>query len=131
MTEAFESAALGRFVDLHSHTNESDGSLSPEELVQLAKRSDLDALAITDHDTFAGYEQAVPFAREAGLDLVRGIELNARLERENRRQSVHMLAYFPSAEPSPEIFEWLEEQRMERRRRNVRLAEACASAGSM
>ncbi len=129
MTEASESPTPGRYIDLHSHTNESDGSLTPEELVQLAKRNDLDALAITDHDTFTGYERAVPFAREAGLDLVRAIELNAKLNRDHRRQSVHMLAYFPAAEPSKEMFEWLEEQRTERRTRNIRLAQALQQRG--
>lgn len=129
MLEASESAELVRFIDLHSHTNESDGSLTPEEIVQLAKRHDLDALAITDHDTFEGYEKALPFARAAGLDLVRGIELNAKLKRGSRNQSVHMLAYFPTAEPSDEIFAWLEEQRAERRRRNVRLADALQQRG--
>lgn len=129
MTEISDGAAVGRFIDLHSHTNESDGSLTPRELVDLAKRSDLDALAITDHDTFAGYEKAVPFAREARLDLVRGIELNAKLEHEDGTQSVHVLAYFPKAEPSREILEWLETQRTERRRRNVRLADALQQRG--
>lgn len=131
MTRASEAETFTRFIDLHSHTNESDGSLSPKQIVQLAKRNDLDALAITDHDTFAGYEKAVPFAREAGLDLVRAIELNAKLKREDRNQSVHMLAYFPGAEPSREIFQWLETQRAERRRRNLRLAEALQRNGIM
>lgn len=129
MTAASETTPAGRFIDLHSHTNESDGSLTPEELVQLAKRSDLAALAISDHDTFAGYEKAVPFARAAGLDLVRAIELNAKLNREDRRQSVHLLAYFPGTEPSAEIFSWLETQRTERHRRNVRLAETLQQRG--
>jgi predicted metal-dependent phosphoesterase TrpH len=119
------SAALARFVDLHAHTNESDGSLTPEELVLLAKRSDLDALAITDHDTFSGYDKAVPLARDVGLDLVRGIELNSRLALANgSERSVHLLGYFPLREPSQEMLDFLEEQRKERRRRNRRLVEA-------
>ncbi|HEY1213170.1 MAG TPA: PHP domain-containing protein, partial [Bryobacteraceae bacterium] len=65
-----ESLALSGHIDLHSHTNESDGTLSPLELVDLASRIGLDAIAITDHDTFAGYEKALPIARDAKLDLV-------------------------------------------------------------
>ena len=130
MSERSGSAALARFVDLHSHTNESDGSLKPEELVLLAKRSDLDALAITDHDTFSGYEKAEPFAREAGLDLVRGIELNSRLSLGNgSERSVHLLGYFPRGEPSQEMVHFLEEQRAERRNRNRRLADALQRRG--
>ena len=44
-----------------------------------AQENGLAALAITDHDTFQGYERALPLARAAGFDLVRGIELNSRL----------------------------------------------------
>lgn len=123
--------AAPRFVDLHSHTDASDGSLTPEELVLLAKRSDLEALAITDHDTFAGYEGAVPFARAAGLDLVRGIELNSTLNRQNGApsRSVHVLAYFPNAAPASELIEWLESQRRDRQVRNRRLAETLQQRG--
>jgi 3',5'-nucleoside bisphosphate phosphatase len=124
-------AAKAGFIDLHSHTDASDGSLTPQELVELAKRSDLDALAITDHDTFAGYEAARPFARAAGLDLVRGIELNATVyAREGARQrSVHVLAYFPSTEPAQGLMEWLDNQREERRSRNRRLAQVLQQRG--
>jgi 3',5'-nucleoside bisphosphate phosphatase len=124
------SAGLIRFIDLHSHTNESDGSLTPEELVLLASRSDLDALAITDHDTFSGYEKALPFARDAGLDLVRGIELNSRLNLgDESERSVHLLGYFPRREPSQEMVAFLEEQRKERRSRNQRLVDALQRRG--
>lgn len=130
MSDATEAAAPARFIDLHSHTNESDGSLLPEELVQLAKRSDLDALAITDHDTFAGYEKALPFARGAGLDLVRGIELNSRLKLgDAAERAVHLLGYFLWGEPSWEITGFLEQQRKDRRERNRRLAAMLQSRG--
>jgi predicted metal-dependent phosphoesterase TrpH len=122
--------AHARFIDLHAHTNESDGSLTPEELVLLAKRSDLDALAITDHDTFAGYEKALPFARDAKLDLLRGIELNSRLALGNGiERSVHLLGYFPFRDPSPEMLHFLEQQRVERRNRNRRLAAVLQQRG--
>jgi 3',5'-nucleoside bisphosphate phosphatase len=120
------------FVDLHSHTDASDGSLTPRQLIELAKRSDLDALAITDHDTFAGYEAAVPVAREVSLDLVRGIELNATLQwgdDEAPRRAVHVLAYFPIADPAAQLVEWLATQLEERRNRNRRLAAALQQKG--
>jgi predicted metal-dependent phosphoesterase TrpH len=124
------SAGLTRFIDLHSHTNESDGSLTPEELVRLALRNDLDALAITDHDTFAGYETAAPFARDKGLDLLRGIELNSRLKFGNEpERSVHLLGYFPRGDPAGQFVVFLEEQRRERRSRNIRLANKLRQRG--
>lgn len=124
-TSAHSGAATDSgFIDLHSHTDASDGSLTPPQLIELAQRSDLDALAITDHDTFAGYEAALPVARAAGLDLVRGIELNATVQFGDAvpRRSVHVLAYFPVSDPAAQLIEWLGTQLEDRRNRNRRLA---------
>ena len=119
------------YIDLHSHTNESDGSYSPEELVALALRNGLQALAITDHDTFSGYEMALPFARAAGLDLVRGIELNSRLNLSDSddHRSAHLLGLFPVRDPSEEFTQWIQEQADERRERNRKLAHALRQRG--
>ncbi|MFL6463785.1 MAG: PHP domain-containing protein [Bryobacteraceae bacterium] len=119
------------YVDLHSHTTESDGSYTPQQLVELAVQTGLEALAITDHDTFSGYEMALPFARAAGLDLVRGIELNSRLNLTNSddQRSAHLLGLFPLREPSGEFTQWIQEQRDERRQRNRKLAETLRQRG--
>ena len=92
----------------------------------MAKRSDLSALGITDHDTFDGYEEALPHARAVGLDLVRGIELNSRLVVPGSKSPiyVHMLGYFPTQEPSPAFSAWLTGERDDRRDRNRRLVDA-------
>jgi predicted metal-dependent phosphoesterase TrpH len=50
-------------IDLHSHTTESDGTFSPAQLVEEAVRSGVRILGITDHDTFSGFDQALPLAR--------------------------------------------------------------------
>ena len=107
-------------IDLHSHTNESDGTCTPLELVDRALSTGLEALAITDHDTFAGYDRAAQSARAYGLDLVCGIELNARSDGE-RRRPVHVLGYFLQAPPTPEFRAWLAEMQSSRRERNSRL----------
>ncbi|HEY1949426.1 MAG TPA: PHP domain-containing protein [Bryobacteraceae bacterium] len=122
----------GHLIDLHSHTNESDGTLTPEALIALAKKSDLESLAITDHDTFEGYRKAIPFAQAAGLDLVQGIELNTRFYADGETgspKSVHLLAYFISGAPSPAFEDWLAEQRIERESRNRKLAAALKERG--
>ena len=105
-------------IDLHTHTNESDGTYTPAQLVAEAAELRLEALGITDHDTLAGYDAAVPLAREAGVDLVCGIELSTKL----RGRSVHLLGYFLQSPPSAAFREWLEEQKQSRRDRNRRLA---------
>jgi len=111
-------------IDLHSHTTESDGTFSPAELVELAAQTRLEALGITDHDTLAGYDAAVPEAARLGVDLVCGIELSTKLVIENRpkARSVHLLGYFPTNAPAPEFRAWLLEMQESRRDRNTRLA---------
>ena len=69
-------APQGPFVDLHSHTTASDGRATPAELIALAKLADLQAVAITDHDTLEGLPAAQLAADAAGIQLVHGIELS-------------------------------------------------------
>ena len=103
-------------IDLHSHTDQSDGTFSAAELVAEAVRIGLRALAITDHDTMAGYELAVPLARAAGRDLVCGIELSTRFG----GASMHLLGYFPCEGPSEDFRAWLGFLQASRRDRNRR-----------
>ena len=69
-------APQGPYVDLHSHTTASDGRATPAELIALAKAADLQAVAITDHDTLEGLPAAQLAADAAGIQLVHGIELS-------------------------------------------------------
>ncbi len=107
-------------IDLHTHTNESDGSCTPLELVDRALAMGLEALGISDHDTFAGYDQAAEPARAYALDLVCAIELSTRMSGD-RRRTVHVLAYFLHQPPSPEFRRWVNGLLESRRERNVRL----------
>ena len=105
-------------IDLHSHTNESDGSCSPAELIEEALRAGVHLLGVTDHDTFAGYDKAVPVASAAGLELVCGIELSTKLH----GRSVHLLGYFLSETgPAQEFRDWILDMQAARRDRNIRL----------
>ena len=105
-------------IDLHSHTNESDGTCSPAELVEEAVRAGLKVLGITDHDTFRGFDQAAPLACQAGVEPVCGIELSTKL----RGQSVHLLGYFFGDNGLADFRVWVQEMQESRRERNVRLA---------
>jgi len=120
-------------IDLHTHTNESDGTYSPSELVEAALSAGLEALAITDHDTFAGYDQASPIAGARGLDLVCGIEVNTREAREEngrlRKWDVHLLGYFLHEPPSFAFRQWLVDLLESRRERNAKLVEKLRSMG--
>jgi predicted metal-dependent phosphoesterase TrpH len=118
-------------IDLHTHTDESDGTFTPSELIDAAVALELEALGICDHDTFAGYDQAEPLAQEARLDLICGIELSTkwRLTPESNGRSIHMLGYFLDAPPTAEFRGWLEAIRAARRDRNRRLADRLQSLG--
>jgi 3',5'-nucleoside bisphosphate phosphatase len=105
-------------IDLHSHTNESDGTCSPAQLVAEARRAGVTILGITDHDTFKGYDEALPAAAEAGLELICGIELSTKLY----GHSVHLLGYFLGGGNLDEFRTWITGQQTERRDRNRRLA---------
>jgi 3',5'-nucleoside bisphosphate phosphatase len=112
-------------IDLHTHTNESDGTYTPVELVDAALDMGLEALAISDHDTLAGYDGALPHAREKGFDLVCGIELSTKFQ----GRTVHLLGYFLHAAPAGGFRAWLAELQATRRDRNLRLAGRLRSLG--
>lgn len=84
-------------IDLHSHSRVSDGTDSPAELVHAAKAAGLDVVAITDHDTMAGWDEAATAAREVGVTLVRGLEISTTFS----GGGVHLLAYLPDATYEP------------------------------
>ena len=75
--------------DLHCHSTVSDGTLAPDALIRHAVERGLQGLAITDHDTFASYEMALPVAKEVGLELLIGAEFSAH----HQLGSVHILGY--------------------------------------
>jgi 3',5'-nucleoside bisphosphate phosphatase len=76
-------------IDLHTHSNASDGTGSPAQVVADAVAAGLDVVALTDHDTTAGWDEAAEAARALGIGLVRGTEVSGRA----RGMSVHLLSY--------------------------------------
>lgn len=116
-------AGAGR-VDLHAHTHFSDGDLSPEELVALARARGLEALAITDHDTLDGIAPA-RIAAAADLELVPGIEISTS----NGTMELHVLGYFVDAGARP-LRARLEAFRLERVARLRAIADRLASLGA-
>jgi 3',5'-nucleoside bisphosphate phosphatase len=104
-------------IDLHTHSSESDGTDSPAQLLALAREAGLRALAITDHDTFLGYDEARDLDRE-GIELLCGVELSCR----HGSKTVHLLAYFPEDSGAPAHFRtWVNSILESRRERNIKL----------
>jgi 3',5'-nucleoside bisphosphate phosphatase len=93
--------------------------------VEAAVSANLEALAITDHDTLAGYDRAEPLARAAGLDLVCGIEISTRFH----SRPVHLLGYFVHEPPAAGFRDWLLALQTSRRERNLRLVDRLRSLG--
>lgn len=83
---------MEKLVDMHTHTNYSDGELSLEELIQLAISKNIKALAITDHNTIAGIksiDRNASFIINSGINIISGIELSAKTD----QGTMHILGY--------------------------------------
>lgn len=80
-------------IDLHCHTNLSDGSTGIDELIELARVRGVDVVAVTDHDTLAGSVQAESLGKQNGVTVVPGVEISSFDYSRGRR--VHILCYYP------------------------------------
>ena len=110
-------------VDLHTHTTASDGSDSPAELVVAAAAMGLSAVAVTDHDTTEGLPEAENAAADAGIELVRGLELSL----EWSPGAMHLLILL--IEDSDSLSSRLDRVREGRVRRNLEVVERLRSQG--
>lgn len=111
-------------VDLHVHSTASDGSETPSEVVRLAAEAGLTAMALTDHDTLEGVEEAREEAARRGIELIPGVELSCEWE----RGGMHMVVLFLEPGPGP-LQDRLAELRDFRNRRNRVIAERLAGLG--
>lgn len=115
---------MKRKVDLHSHTNYSDGFHSPEELVHKAKDVGIDILSITDHDSVNAIEEATKIGDKLGVEIIPGVEISSDL----RGAEVHILGYFVDID-NKELEHYLEFFREERVRRAARIVEKLNNLG--
>lgn len=107
-----------RFIDLHTHSCVSDGTDTPTELVEYAVKKGLAALALTDHDTVDGVEEALRAAEGTDLLLIPGVELSA----EYRGRDIHILGLCLNYR-SEKFLSYLQEFKRARDARNVKMAE--------
>jgi predicted metal-dependent phosphoesterase TrpH len=114
-------------IDLHAHSNASDGTSDPAVLVREAVEAGLDIVALTDHDTTSGWAAAIE-ARPPGLTLVPGAELSCRWYGVDPPISLHMLAYlFDPTEP--ELVAEMARVRQGRETRAERMVELLRAGG--
>ena len=111
-------------IDLHTHSSFSDGTESPTGLVAAATAAGIDVLAITDHDTVGGWEEAADAARATGLTLVRGIEISCTYH----DATLHLLAYLTDPDDADLMGE-LARARDSRATRLQRMVELMAADG--
>ena len=112
------------FVDLHVHSNASDGTFSPSQVVELTKNAGLDAFALTDHDTTAGVPEALEKGRDLNIEVIPGIEVSSSFD----GTEIHILGLFVNSD-DPVLAAMLEKMRISRDRRNEKMLENLAADG--
>lgn len=103
-------------IDLHVHTTASDGTFSPKEVVELAVDKNISVMAITDHDTIAGVEEAMDAAKEYPITIVPGVEISCFYE----NTEIHMLGLFLDWK-NETFLERMENMRIRRSNRNEQM----------
>lgn len=105
-------------VDLHVHSTASDGTLTPAELVRTAKKIDLSAFALTDHDTISGVAQAVEAGNKLGIEIIPGIEMSTSY----KDKEIHIVGLFIDY-TSKSLIEKLGDEVSRRNTRNLTMVE--------
>jgi predicted metal-dependent phosphoesterase TrpH len=104
------------WVDLHLHTNYSDGLFTPTQVVERARAANLKAAGIADHDTIDGISEAVEAGSRLGVEIVPGVELSCQFE----GKDIHILAYYFDPD-HPRLKDYLERFRQERYNRAAKM----------
>jgi 3',5'-nucleoside bisphosphate phosphatase len=111
-------------IDLHTHTNYSDGIFTPAELVEKAYKRGLDIISITDHDSINGIKEAVECAKDLGIEIIPGMEISTDVD----DKEIHLLAYFIDTE-NEELLKYLSFFRDERMHRAKRMVQKLKNLG--
>ena len=111
-------------IDLHTHSTASDGSLSPTDLVTHANEKNISVLALTDHDTVSGLQEAESCAAKVGITFIKGIELNI----EQKKGEFHLLG-LGLQKISPELEHEVEILQTGRINRNLQIIDKMKADG--
>jgi predicted metal-dependent phosphoesterase TrpH len=110
--------------DLHIHTTFSDGVKSPEEIIEMASKVGLKAIAITDHDSYAGYKRAKSAGIESGIEVITGIEITS----DYKGREVHILGYGFDVANEP-LIQFIHSQKLRRYKRARKMIENLNKSG--
>jgi predicted metal-dependent phosphoesterase TrpH len=113
--------------DLHTHSLFSDGALSPEELVLLAKESGLSAVALTDHNTLDGLERFLEQGEKLGVETIAGVEISS----EYNGVELHILALFLQRKDFAKMQDFLSIHKKRKEENNISLANRLVENGYM
>lgn len=116
---------MEKYCDLHAHSNASDGSLTPTELLQLAVQTGLSAVVLCDHNTVAGLTEFTQAAQALPIEAVPGVEFST----EYRGIELHILALYVRPEHYPAINALLEDFKRRKERSNMALLKALKAVG--
>lgn len=114
---------MNKYIDLHTHSTCSDGTFTPEEVVKEAKKAGLSAIALTDHDTLDGLQEATAAGKKYGIEVITGIEFSVAADTE-----MHLLGLNFNLD-CPEIKSILDEMIIQRDLRNYKVIELLAKCG--
>jgi len=107
---------MSTLIDLHMHTNHSDGYYSPLELINKVKEKNLNIISITDHDSTNALEEAITIGKDFGVEVIPGVEISTDIE----DKEIHLLGYFVDIHNS-ELIKYLSFFREERYHRAKRI----------
>lgn len=113
-----------KLVDLHVHSTASDGSLTPSEIVKAADEASLAAIALTDHDTVSGIQEALEASDSLDLEVVPGVELSCIY----KEKEIHILGLFVNHN-DPGLLDFLAAAEKKRNNRNEKMLEAFQADG--
>ncbi len=114
---------MDKYIDLHVHTTASDGSMTPTQLVQYAAKKKLSAIAITDHDTINGVEEAIMAGEKYNVEVMPGIEISVDYQYE-----LHILGYNIDYK-SQSLNDTLEKLKIFRQQRNPKMVKRLKTLG--
>ncbi len=117
--------ADNRRVDLHTHSNFSDGTFSPTELVLAAKKANLSALALTDHNTTDGLKEFMEAGRQYDFTTIPGCEFST----EHKGKEVHIVGLFFKEKYWAEVNDFLELMHLGKRNSNTKMIDNLKAAG--
>jgi len=118
---------MQKYIDFHIHTTASDGTLSPGEIVELALKKGLSAIAVTDHDSIMNVAETIRIGKECGLEVISGIEISVDDE-EYGFKDIHIIGLFIDIE-NKELIDLIKVARRAREKQKIKMVKKIQELG--